>query len=67
MFGMLDYRAHKLFWLLTLPFRLVSRAFYFIFVAIAVSIGIWTGYQPPLVQIFTCSKVRLSGFGYHFR
>jgi hypothetical protein len=50
MFGMLDYRAHKLFWLLTFPFRVVGKAFYFIFIAIAVSIGIWTGY-PPLVQM----------------
>jgi hypothetical protein len=50
MFGMLDYRAHKLFWLLTLPFRLIGKAFYFIFIAIAVSIGIWTGY-PPLAQM----------------
>jgi len=24
LFGMLDYRAHKLFWLLTLPLRLVG-------------------------------------------
>jgi hypothetical protein len=51
MFWMLDYRAYKLFWLLTLPLRLVSKAFYFIFIAIAVSIGIWTGYQPPIVQM----------------
>jgi hypothetical protein len=50
MFGMLDYRAYKLFWLLTFPFRLAWRAFYFIFIAIAVSIGIWTGY-PPLGQM----------------
>jgi hypothetical protein len=50
MFGMLNYRAYKLFWLLTFPFRLVGKAFYFIFIAIAVSIGIWTGY-PPLVQM----------------
>jgi hypothetical protein len=39
MFGMLDYRAHKLFWLLTLPFRLALRVFYFIFIAIAISLG----------------------------
>jgi len=24
MFGMLDYRAHKLYWLLTLPFRIAT-------------------------------------------
>jgi hypothetical protein len=51
MFGMLDYRAYKLFWLLTFPFRLAGRAFYFTFIAIAVWIGIWTGYQPLVVQI----------------
>jgi hypothetical protein len=51
MFGMLDYRAYKLFWLLGLPLRLAWRAVYFITIAIAVSIGMWTGYQPPLVQM----------------
>jgi hypothetical protein len=48
MFGMLDYRAHKLFSLLTFPFRLVTKGVYFILIAIAVWIGVWTGYQPLL-------------------
>jgi hypothetical protein len=57
MFGMLDYRAHKLYWLFTLPFRLASTVFYFIFIAIAVSLGIWTGYQPPLLQMIVAYVV----------
>jgi hypothetical protein len=51
MFGMLDYRAYKLFWLLTFPFRLAGRAFYFIFLGIAIWIGIWTEYQPLILQM----------------
>jgi hypothetical protein len=29
MFGMLDYRAQKLFWLLSLPLRLLARLAFF--------------------------------------
>jgi hypothetical protein len=47
---MLDYRAHKLLWLVTLPFRLAWRVLYFIIIAIAIWIGTWTGYTP-LLQI----------------
>jgi len=50
MFGMLDYRAHKLYWLLTLPFRIVARLLFFVIVAIAILIARWTEYSP-LVQI----------------
>lgn len=41
MFGMLDYRAHKLYWLLSLPFRLLARAMFFVAVAIGVIVGMW--------------------------
>jgi hypothetical protein len=50
MFGMLDYRAHKLFWLIGLPFRITWRLLWFVIVALAVLIGRWTEY-PPLAQI----------------
>jgi hypothetical protein len=50
MFGMLDYRAYKLFWLVGLPLRLISRLCFFVIVAIAIMIGRWTEYVP-LVQI----------------
>lgn len=48
MFGMLDYRAHKLFWLIYLPFRLLIRITFFLCVAIGVAIGQWTEYSLPL-------------------
>ena len=39
MFGMLDYRAYKFFWLVGLPLRLISRLCFFVIVAIAIMIG----------------------------
>jgi len=50
MFGMLDYRAYKLNWLIGLPFRIVMRLCLFAIMAIAIGIGYWTGYHP-LIQI----------------
>jgi hypothetical protein len=50
MFGMLDYRAYKLFWLIGLPFRIAGRLAFFIIVAIGIFIGHWTGYHV-LVQM----------------
>jgi hypothetical protein len=38
MFGMLDYRAHKLLWLIFLPLRLILRIVFFVEVAVAVFI-----------------------------
>jgi hypothetical protein len=64
MFGMLDYRAHKLFSLLTFPFRLVTKGVYFILIAIAVWIGVWTGYQPLLQMIV--AYVAFEGMGIVF-
>jgi hypothetical protein len=34
MFGMLDYRAHKLYWLLTLPLRIIARLLFLLAVAV---------------------------------
>ena len=50
MFGMLDYRAYKLFWLVGLPLRLISWVFFFAILAIAILIARWTEY-PALVQM----------------
>jgi hypothetical protein len=46
MFGMLDYRAHKLYWIICLPFRLVSRAAFLVIIAIAIGIAKWTEFNP---------------------
>ncbi len=40
LFGMLDYRAHKLFWLLTLPLRLVGWLLIFVSIGAGIAIGI---------------------------
>jgi len=50
MFGMLDYRAYKLFWLITLPFRIAARLAFFVIIGIAIFIGHRTGYHV-LVQM----------------
>jgi hypothetical protein len=39
MFGMLDYRAHKLLWLLCLPFNLAAKICFFVVIAASVLIG----------------------------
>jgi hypothetical protein len=54
MFGMLDYRAHKLFWLLTLPFRVVWQLFFIAFIVIAILIARWTEYSPLIQIIIGC-------------
>jgi hypothetical protein len=50
MFGMLDYRAYKLLWLLRLPWRIVDWIAFFAAVVIAVLIAEWTQY-PLLLKI----------------
>jgi hypothetical protein len=49
MFGMLDYRAHKLYWLLTVPFRLAWQLLFIAIVVAAILIAQWTEYSP-LIQ-----------------
>ena len=39
MFGMLDYRAHKLYWLMSLPFRLVTRITFFVVIFVSILIA----------------------------
>jgi hypothetical protein len=50
MFGMLDYRAHKLFWLLTFPLRLSARLGYFACIVAGILVAPWSGYSL-LLQI----------------
>jgi hypothetical protein len=48
MFGMLDYRAHKLYWLISLPFRLVARIIYFAAIFAGVAIAQLTSFSIPI-------------------
>jgi uncharacterized membrane protein len=64
MFGMLDYRAHKLFWLLTLPLRIISRLLGFALIVVAILIARWTEYSP-LVQI-VIGIAAFEGMGFIF-
>ena len=45
MFGMLDYRAYKLLWLITRPIWLLGKAAYFGAIFVAIWIGHSTGYS----------------------
>ncbi|MGY4509321.1 hypothetical protein [Bradyrhizobium sp. USDA 3650] len=45
MFGMLDYRAHKLFRLLSFPLIVCGRLTFFVVVAIAIIVAQQTGYS----------------------
>jgi hypothetical protein len=47
MFGMLDYRAHKLFSLLVLPVWLIGRLLLLIAIGSGIAIAEWTGYSLP--------------------
>ena len=50
MFGMLDYRAHKLFWLFSLPVRLIGWLMFFVAVGIGIAVAQWVEYST-LVRI----------------
>jgi hypothetical protein len=50
MFGMLDYRAYKLYWLIGLPLRIILFLSRYIIITVAIGIGYWTGFHP-LFQI----------------
>ena len=45
MFGMLDYRAHKLLWLLWLPFLAASWLLYFISIGVGIALAASTDYS----------------------
>ncbi len=46
MFGMLDYRAYKLYWLIGLPFRIALKLCFFTIIAIGIFIARWTEFNP---------------------
>jgi hypothetical protein len=48
MFGMLDYRAHKLFRLLWWPFSVVAKLLFFVYIVVAILIAQSTGYNVLL-------------------
>ena len=48
MFGMLDYRAHKLYWLIALPFRLIARIMYFATIFVGIGIAQFTSFSIPI-------------------
>lgn len=50
MFGMLDYRAHKLMQVLWLPFAILAKLSSFVIIAVAISIAEFTSYSA-LVKI----------------
>jgi len=56
LFGMLDYRAHKLLWLMTLPFWLTTRLLYFVTIFVAIIIAQSTSYGT-LIKIFIANLV----------
>jgi hypothetical protein len=51
MFGMLDYRAYKLFWLIGLSFRIAARLLFFVAIGAGVIFARWTELHPPIVQM----------------
>jgi hypothetical protein len=48
LFGMLDYRAHKLLWLICLPFNIVAKIGFYVVVAVAITIAQSTSYSLPV-------------------
>jgi hypothetical protein len=44
MFGMLDYRAHKLYWLLNLPLIIVSKISFYLIIILSIVIAEKTAY-----------------------
>ena len=48
MFGMLDYRAHKLYSLISLPIRLIARIIYFALILIGIVIAQLTSFSIPI-------------------
>jgi hypothetical protein len=48
LFGMLDYRAHKLYWLICLPFRMAATISFYIVIVVAIVIAQSTSYSVPV-------------------
>jgi hypothetical protein len=56
-FGMLDYRAHKLYWLLALPFRIIVKVLFFAVVFIAIIFAQSTSYIKPIKIVIAYAGV----------
>lgn len=61
MFGMLDYRAHKLYWLLTKPFNLIVWLISIVLIVFSIAIGA-NYYTDPIAQ-FIAAIVALEVMG----
>ncbi len=61
MFGMLDYRAHKLLWLLSLPFQIVGKIIFFAVILAAILFAQSTSYSKPvkIVIAFVCAEAAM--------
>jgi hypothetical protein len=58
---MLDYRAHKLYWLLYLPIRLAVRISFFIIIAASIIIAESTSYRPVIKIVIAFVLFELIG------
>jgi hypothetical protein len=45
---MLDYRAHKLYWLISLPFRVAAKLTFFVLIVVSIGIAQSTTSAPPI-------------------
>jgi hypothetical protein len=69
-FGMLDYRAHKLFWLICLPFRFIAVVGSYAVLLVSIFIGHSTSYSVPvkiLVAFVSMFAINLLVFGLFFQ
>jgi hypothetical protein len=61
MFGMLDYRAHKLYWLISLPFRLIARIIFFATILVGIVITQATTFSIPIKIVIAYASVEAIG------
>jgi hypothetical protein len=69
MFGMLDYRAHKLFRLLSFPLVVIGKLAFFVVVGIAIFMAQQTDYSLPVkivVAYVTMEAIALATAGVWF-
>jgi hypothetical protein len=58
---MLDYRAHKLHWLISLSFRLINRIMLFALIFVGVAIAELTSYSIPIKIVIAYVSVEAIG------
>jgi hypothetical protein len=61
LFGMLDYRAHKLYWLISLPFRLTARIIFFATIVVGIVIAQATTFSIPIKIVIAYASVEAIG------